>query len=88
VSLELVAISITVGQIAGWLARVLVKGGGYGLVWDVLFGLSGSLVVSWIFSALGVSPDAGVFALAVVAFVGAAVVIAAQRKVWPALAAS
>jgi uncharacterized membrane protein YeaQ/YmgE (transglycosylase-associated protein family) len=45
-------------------------------------GLVGSIVGSWIFQALGVSPEAGLVVLVVVAFVGAALVIVAQRKVW------
>ncbi len=34
------------------------KGGGYGLLWDIIFGLSGSFVGSWIFQTLG-APEAG-----------------------------
>jgi uncharacterized membrane protein YeaQ/YmgE (transglycosylase-associated protein family) len=42
----------------------------------------GSIVGSWYFWVLGVSPDAGLFALVVVAFVGAVVPIGAQRMLW------
>ena len=48
----------------------------------MILGLVGSIVGSWIFQALGVSPEAGMVVLVVVAFVGAAFVIVAQRKVW------
>jgi uncharacterized membrane protein YeaQ/YmgE (transglycosylase-associated protein family) len=37
---------------------------------------------SWLFSAFGISPDAGLFVLGVVAFIGAAIAIVAQRKLW------
>jgi len=47
-------------------------------------GLVGSIVGSWIFRAMGVSPEAGIAVLVVVALVAAAIVIVAQRKVWPA----
>jgi uncharacterized membrane protein YeaQ/YmgE (transglycosylase-associated protein family) len=35
-----------------------------------------------IFRALGISPEARIVVLVIVAFVGAAVVIVAQRKLW------
>jgi len=59
-----------------------VKGGGFGLLRDVMLGVGGSFLGSWIFQALGASP--GRVGMVVAAFVGAALVIVAQRKVWPA----
>ena len=38
---------------SGWLAGIAMKGGGYGLLWDIIFGLSGSVVGTWIFQTLG-----------------------------------
>ena len=48
--------------------------------------LVGSVAGSSIFLALGISPGAGIVAVAVVAFVGAALLIVLQRKIWPAIA--
>ena len=45
-------------------------------------GLVGSLLGSWIFLALGVSVGAALVALVVVAFIGAVLVIGAQRMLW------
>lgn len=73
---------VVVGLVAGCLAGYVMKGGGYGLTGDLILGLGGSIVGSWIFQALGVSPGAGIFVLVVVAFVGAAAVIFAQRQIW------
>ena len=81
-SLEMVVTSVLVGLFAGWLAGRLMKDGGYGLKGDLILGLVGSIVATWVFRLLGVSPDAGLIVLAVVAFVGAAIVIVAQRKLW------
>ncbi len=81
-NLEMVATWVLVGLIAGWLAGIVMKGGGYGLLWDLGLGLGGSLIGSWIFQTLGISPGAGWFTMVVVAFVGAAILIAAQRKVY------
>ncbi len=77
---------IVVGLVAGWLAGIVMKGGGYGLTGDLVLGLAGSIVGSWIFRALGVAAGAGLFAAVVVAFVGAAIVLVAQRQFWYARA--
>ncbi len=85
-NLGLLVMWVVVGLMAGWLAGFVLKGGGYGLTRDMFLGLVGSIVGSWIFGLLGISPGAGMFALVVVAFVGAALVIAAQRQFWYARA--
>jgi uncharacterized membrane protein YeaQ/YmgE (transglycosylase-associated protein family) len=85
-NLTMVATSVLVGLIAGWLAGRLIKDGGYGLKGDMILGLVGSIVGSWIFRIMGVSLEAGMVVLVIVAFVGAAIPIVAQRKIWPALA--
>ncbi len=84
-TLEMFTTSVLVGLIAGRLAGIVMERGGYGLIRDMSLGVAGSLVGSWIFQALGVSPGAGWFVMVVVAFVGAASVIVPQRKIWPAL---
>ena len=83
-NLEMVATWVLVGLLAGWLAGIVMKGGGYGLRWDLILGLGGSIVGIWLFRALGISPGAGWFAMVVVAFVGAVILIVAKRKLWSA----
>jgi uncharacterized membrane protein YeaQ/YmgE (transglycosylase-associated protein family) len=83
---EMIMMSILVGLLTGVLAGFGMKRGGYGLRWDIPLGLVGSIVMGWIFHALGVSPGAGVVAAVVVALVGAAIPIVAQRKIWPTIA--
>ncbi len=80
-TLEMFAMWVLVGLLAGWLAGFVMKGGGYGLIGDIVLGLVGSLLGSWIFRALGVSAGAGLFAAVVVAFIGAVLVIGAQRLI-------
>jgi uncharacterized membrane protein YeaQ/YmgE (transglycosylase-associated protein family) len=77
----MVATSVLVGLIAGWLAGWVMKDGGYGLKGDMILGLVGSSLGSLIVGALGV-PETGTVVLVIVAFVGAAIVIVAQRKLW------
>lgn len=79
----MLVMSIAVGLAAGWLARFLMKGGGYGLAGDLLLGLLGSTGGSLIFSVLGLAPGTGRFALVVVALIGAAIVLLAQRQFLP-----
>jgi uncharacterized membrane protein YeaQ/YmgE (transglycosylase-associated protein family) len=73
---------VVVGGIAGWLAGYVMRSGGYGLKGDLILGLVGSIVGSWLFWALRVSPDAGPVVLVLVAFIGAAIALVVQRKFW------
>jgi len=43
---------IVVGLIAGWLAGQVMKGGGYGMVADIILGLLGGVLGGWIFEKL------------------------------------
>ena len=85
-NLELFVMWIVVGLMAGWLARIIIKGGGYGLIGDSSLGLIGSIAGSVMFRGLEISPGAGMFVLVVVAFVGAAIAIVVQRQSWHARA--
>jgi uncharacterized membrane protein YeaQ/YmgE (transglycosylase-associated protein family) len=84
-TLEMIAMWVLAGALAGLLAGFLMKRGGGGLTGDILLGLVGSMVGSWIFWVLGLSAEAGLVAMAGVAFVGAAILIAVQRRFWPAI---
>ena len=82
-TLVMVAMGVLVGLLVGLLAGLVVKTGGYGRRWDVFLALVGSVVGSGIAWWLGIALDAGMVAVVIVAFVGAAIVIVAQRKIWP-----
>ncbi len=71
------------GVLAGWLAGFVMERGGEGLMWGSVPGVTGSRGGGWIFWAVGGSPGAGLAGLAVVAFLGAALPIVAQRQFWP-----
>ena len=73
---------VVVGLLAGWLAGIVMKDGGYGLIGDLVLGVVGSVVGGWIFRAVGGSAGVGLFPTVLVAFVGAVIVLVAQRKVW------
>src|SRR2546427_8231432 len=78
--LEMFGASVLVGLMSGWLAGIAMKGGGYGLLWDIIFGLSGSFVGSWIFQTLG-APEAGWGGTGIAAFVGAVLMITVPRHI-------
>ena len=64
-----------IGLLAGWLAGLLMKGGGYGIIGDIIVGVLGSLVGGYLFKTLGVSLGGGLAANLIVATVGAVVLI-------------
>jgi uncharacterized membrane protein YeaQ/YmgE (transglycosylase-associated protein family) len=72
---------LIVGLIAGWLAGVVMKGGGYGIIADIVLGIVGAVVGGWIFSMLGVGAGAGLVGGIVVAFVGAVILIMLTRLI-------
>ena len=71
--------SIIVGLIAGWLAGQVMKGGGYGILMDILLGLVGGIVGGWLFGALGIWPTGGMLGSIIVSFVGAVILVAITR---------
>lgn len=46
-------VSLIIGAIAGWLAGMIVKGHGQGVVVNIIVGIVGALLASWLFPALG-----------------------------------
>ena len=78
-SLENLIVWILVGLLAGWLAAAVV-GGGYGLLGDIVVGIVGSFLGSWLFRELHISiPLHGWLATIFVAFVGAVVLLLILR---------
>ncbi len=71
---------ILIGLIAGWLAGQIMKGGGYGVVGDIVVGVLGAVIGGWLFNALGVAWG-GLLGALIVATVGAVVLIFLVRLV-------
>jgi uncharacterized membrane protein YeaQ/YmgE (transglycosylase-associated protein family) len=72
---------IIVGLIAGWLAGQVMKGGGYGVLVDIILGILGGIVGGWIFGMLGIWPGGGLIGSVIVAFVGAVVLVWITRMI-------
>ena len=71
---------ILIGIAAGWLAGQFMKGGGYGLVGDLIVGVIGALLGGFLFGLLGISAS-GLLGSLVTATVGAVVLIALLRVI-------
>jgi uncharacterized membrane protein YeaQ/YmgE (transglycosylase-associated protein family) len=72
---------ILIGLVAGWLAGMLVKGGGYGIIGDIVVGVVGALLGGWLFGLLGISAGGGLLGSIVVATIGAIVLIIVLRLI-------
>ena len=72
---------LVVGLVAGWLAGVLVKGGGFGLIGDLVVGVIGAFLGGFLFSTFGVSIGGGLLGSIVVATIGAIVLLVIVRLI-------
>src|SRR5512140_1587138 len=73
---------IIVGLIAGVLASLIMGGTGYGLIGDLIIGVVGAFVGSWIFRSLGIhAPFHGLASVIFVAFIGAVVLLFVLRLI-------
>jgi uncharacterized membrane protein YeaQ/YmgE (transglycosylase-associated protein family) len=80
-SLTAFIVMLIVGAIAGWLAGVIMKGGGYGLIGDIVIGILGAVVGGWILRALGITLGGGFIGAVIVALIGAIILILIVRVV-------
>ena len=72
---------ILVGLVAGWLAGQFMKGGGFGIVGDIIVGVLGALLGGFLFGLLGVSSGGGLLGSIIVATIGAVVLIVVLRLI-------
>src|SRR5438132_7570608 len=72
---------IIVGLIAGFLASVVMRGGGYGIVGDIIAGIIGAFIGGWLFGVLGIHIGGGLLGSIIVAFIGACILIALLRAI-------
>jgi uncharacterized membrane protein YeaQ/YmgE (transglycosylase-associated protein family) len=81
-SVEGLLIVLLVGAIAGWLAGQIVRGTGFGLIGDILIGIVGAFIGSWLLGQLGVAvPGGPILASIITATIGAVVLLLIIRLV-------
>ena len=54
-NVEQILAVLFIGAVAGWLAGLIIKGGGFGLIGNIIVGILGAIFGGWLFNALGVS---------------------------------
>jgi len=79
-TLTAIIIFLVIGAIAGWLAGLIMKGGGFGLVGDIIVGVIGSLIGGWLFGLLGIGTG-GLIGSIIAAVIGAIILIAIIRLI-------
>jgi uncharacterized membrane protein YeaQ/YmgE (transglycosylase-associated protein family) len=72
---------LIVGLVAGFLASRVMRGGGYGLIGDIVVGILGALLGGWVSSLLGMGGSYGLICSIVIAFIGACLLLALLHAV-------
>jgi uncharacterized membrane protein YeaQ/YmgE (transglycosylase-associated protein family) len=79
-TLEIAIIWLLVGLVSGWLASQVVRGGGSGVMTDIVVGIAGAFIGGMIFRAeRWHAPFGGYAGLIFVAFCGAALLLLVMK---------
>lgn len=77
--IESIIIFLIVGAIAGWLAGIIVKGFGFGLLGNIVVGIVGAFIAGWLFPQLGWGVGGGFLWAIVHATIGAVILLVLLR---------
>lgn len=77
---------LVIGAIAGWAAGSLVKGGGFGLIGDIVVGIIGAVIGGWLAGKLNIHIGSGLISSIITAIAGAVLLLMAIRMVRRAIA--
>ncbi|MGE0597427.1 MAG: GlsB/YeaQ/YmgE family stress response membrane protein [Hyphomonadaceae bacterium] len=80
-SVETILIWIIVGAVAGWLAGLIVRGFGFGLVGNIIVGILGAVLGGWLFGALGIVLTTGILNTILTAIIGAVILLLIVRVI-------
>ncbi len=72
---------LVVGAIAGWLAGMVVKGGGFGLIGDIIVGIVGAVIAGWLLPQISIVIGGGLIGAVINAFIGAVILLVIIRLV-------
>lgn len=67
--------TLIIGAASGWLAGLLFKGGGFGLLGNIIIGIVGSFIGFWLFGKLGISLGSGTISTILTSAAGAIVLL-------------
>lgn len=83
-TIETLLILLLIGAVAGWLAGLIVKGRGLGLIGNIVIGILGAFLASWLLPQLGIVIGSGIAGSIIHAMIGAVillVIVMAIRRV-------
>ncbi|MCB1415744.1 MAG: GlsB/YeaQ/YmgE family stress response membrane protein [Nitratireductor sp.] len=69
------------GAITGWLAGLVVKGSGYGLLGDIVIGIAGANIAGLLFPAIGIPLGSGIVGAIISAVIGAVILLLVIRLI-------
>ncbi len=67
--------ALLIGAIAGWLAGKIMKGGGFGLLINIILGIVGGALGNWLFGTLGISIGTGFISHLITGVIGAVILL-------------
>ncbi len=79
ISSESLIVILFVGLVAGWLAGKIVRGTGFGIIGDILIGIAGAFVASFLFPKLGIHIGTGLVSEIIYSAIGAVLLLLVVR---------
>jgi uncharacterized membrane protein YeaQ/YmgE (transglycosylase-associated protein family) len=73
--IESLIVFLIIGAVAGWLAGLIVKGYGFGLIGNIVVGIIGAFIAGWLFPRLGITLGSGYVTAIVNATIGAVILL-------------
>jgi uncharacterized membrane protein YeaQ/YmgE (transglycosylase-associated protein family) len=73
--IDSIIVWLIVGALGGWLAGLIVKGGGFGLLGNIVIGIIGAVVAGWLLPQLGVNLGVGIVRAIINSAIGAVIVL-------------
>ena len=74
-AVEAIIVILLVGAIAGWLAGLIVRGMGFGLIGNIVVGIVGAFIAAWLLPRIGIGVGGGIVASIINATIGAVVLL-------------
>ena len=73
--IESLVVWLVIGAVAGWLAGLIVKGFGFGLIGNIVVGIIGAVIAGWLLPRLGIALGTGMIAAIINAVIGAVILL-------------
>jgi len=74
-NVQQLVVFLLIGGVAGWLAGLIMKGGGFGILGNIIAGVIGALLGGWLFGLLGISVGGEWVGALVTATIGAVILL-------------